>query len=619
MLRYTHKLWLILPVLLGLLMTSGAYAAPASQRDADTPVFIYFFWGEGCPHCAQAKPFLEELTDRYPQVEVLSFEVYNSKENQELFGEFAASQGFEPRYVPTFFIGDQHWEGFSDLLRGELERAVSSCAEKGCPDAGAGIVPGHDETASPVKQPGAPEAVSPGATITLFWGDAGCADCVATQTHHATQSGFAQFGGDSGAEALTYLRTLEAEHEEVELKVYEVWASSTNGPRFKEMAQAYGFTARGIPTIFIGEKAWEGFYDAIAEEIEAYLEECLEVGCPDPMGESAALEMTPVAPTPDPTEEPTDDDATDQRPAPVTEAEPPAVPPASAAITLPILGTVDLGGQSLWVSTAIISFVDGFNPCSLWVLSVLIALSLRSGSRKRVFIIGLIYLTVTSLVYVLFIAGVFTFLTVVSFLGWIQVAVSLIALAFAAINIKDYFWYKEGVSLTISDEKKPGIYKRMRQVMNTGDSFWGLVTASAALGAGVSFVEFACTAGFPVIWSNLVASQGVAPITFVLLLALYMLIYLLDELAIFGTAVVTLKASRLEEKHGRILKLVGGILMLMLAVVMLVDPALMNDIGSSLLIFGGALLAAFVVLVIHRRLLPKLGVYIGSELKPQSE
>ncbi len=608
---------LLLCAVLALLIASGAQAAPRTQSEA--PIFVYFFWGEGCPHCADAKPFLEILEDGYPQVEVVSLEVYHNEENRALFTELAASQGFEPRYVPTFFIGDQHWEGFSDMLRGELERAVSSCVEKGCPDAGAGIVPGHDEAASPAEQPGAPAADSPGTTIILFWGDAGCADCVATQTHHATQSGFSQFGGDSGAEALTYLRALEAQHEEVELEVYEVWVSSTNGPRFKETAQAYGFEARGIPTIFLGEKYWEGFYDTIAEEIESYLADCLEVGCPGPVVESATPQVTPVAPTPDHTEEPAVEKTTDPGPAPAAEVEKPAEPPASAAITLPILGTVDLGGQSLWVSTAIISFVDGFNPCSLWVLSVLIALSLRSGSRQRVFLIGLIYLTVTSLVYVLFIAGVFTFLTIVSFLGWIQVAVSILALAFAATNIKDYFWYKEGVSLTISDERKPGIYKRIRKVMNAGDSFWGLATASAALAAGVSLVEFACTAGFPVIWSNLVASQGVIPLTFVLLLALYMLIYLLDELAIFGTAVVTLKASRLEEKQGRVLKLVGGTLMLMLAVVMLIDPALMNDMGSSLLIFGGALVGALVVLIVHRRLLPKLGIYIGSELKPTSE
>jgi len=262
--------------------------------------------------------------------------------------------------------------------------------------------------------------------------------------------------------------------------------------------------------------------------------------------------------------------------------------------------------------------VDGFNPCSLWVLSILMALTLHTGSRKKVLIIGLVFITVTAAIYVLFIAGLFTVLTFVSFLGWIQVMVALVALFFALVNIKDYFWYKEGLSFTIADEKKPGIFKRMRDVMNAGDSLWGLVSGTVVLAAGVSFVEFSCTAGFPVLWTNLLTAHGVTAGTFGLLLLLYMVIYQIDELAIFLIGVVTLKASRLEEKHGRILKLVGGMLMLTLAVVMIVEPAFMTNLGNSLLIFANAFGLAAIVLFVHRIILPRLGVYVGTEMTPKS-
>src|SRR5690606_19557531 len=121
-------------------------------------------------------------------------------------------------------------------------------------------------------------------------------------------------------------------------------------------------------------------------------------------------------------------------------------------------------------STALIAFVDGFNPCSLWALSVLLALTIHTGSRKKIFLVGIVFLTVTSLIYMLFITGLFTMLTVVSFIGWIQAVVALMALFFAVVNIKDYFWYKQGISFTIADSKKPGIYQRMRRVMDAGDS-----------------------------------------------------------------------------------------------------------------------------------------------------
>lgn len=444
--------------------------APAQEAVAQSggPTIIYFFWGDGCPHCAAAKPFLAQLTQKYPGVQIRDFEVWDHPENREPFIRMAAKFGFEPSAVPTIFIGERYWVGYAEKPIGqEIEAYVASCALSGCPDAGAGV-PGlaPATTSKPVVPTLAAPTAVPGAT-----------------------------------------------------------------------------TNRALPQ----------------------------------------------------------------------PADPPAAPAAGSTLVLPLIGPVDLATQSLAISTAIIAFVDGFNPCSLWVLSVLLALTLHTGSRKKVFIIGLIFLTVTSLVYVLFIAGLFTMFTVISFVGWIRVIVALVALFFGAVNIKDYFWYKEGISFTIADEKKPGLYRSMRRVLNAGESMPALIGATVVMSAGASLVEFSCTAGFPVLWTNLLAAQGVAALTFVALLILYMLIYQIDELGIFLAAVFSLRASKLEEKHGRILKLIGGALMLTLAAVMLIDPNLMSDIGSALLVFAIAFAAALLILLVHRMILPRLGIYIGSE------
>lgn len=432
-------------------------------------IYIYFFWGDGCPHCAEAKPFLAGLAQRFPRVQIRDFEVWYHPENRDPFIRMAAKFGFEPSGVPTIFIGDRYWVGYArDPIGKEIEAYVGTCLLSGCPDAGAGI-----------------------------------------------------------------------------------------------------FSAAAPPT-------------------------------PVPAVAQAPAEAAPAAPAaPDPA-------AAAPNPSP-------AAPARSSTLTLPLIGPVDLATQSLALSTAIIAFVDGFNPCSLWVLSVLLALTLHTGSRKKVLIIGLVFLTVTSLVYVLFIAGLFTMFTIVSFAPWIRAVVALLALFFAAVNIKDYFWYKEGISFTISDEKKPGLYRSMRRVLNAGESMPALIGATVAMSAGASLVEFSCTAGFPVLWTNLLASQGVAVLTFVALLVLYMVIYQVDELAIFLTAVFSLRASKLEEKHGRILKLIGGTLMLTLAAVMLINPNLMSSVGSALLIFVIAFGAAALILLVHRTILPQFGVHIGTE------
>jgi glutaredoxin len=438
----------------------------------------------------------------------------------------------------------------------------------------------------------APKQISPTqinniVTIYLFWGD-GCPHCAA---------------------AKPFLEEIARQYPNVTLRPYEVWYNESNQALMWQMTTAYGFKPSGVPTIFIGDHHWVGYSQIVQDEIAAAVAECSQFGCRD-----AGLGIIPALPTP------TQIPAT-QMPMDAGGSGSAQIPPASklgatGILSIPLIGAVDLTAQSLTVSTLLIAFVDGFNPCSLWVLSILLALTLHTGSRKKVFLVGIVFLTVTSLIYMLFILGLFTMFTVISFVGWIQVVVALAALFFAAVNIKDYLWYKEGISFTIADEKKPGIYKGIRRIMDAGDSTWALIGATIVLSAGVSLVEFSCTAGFPVLWTNLLITQEAATLTFGALLLLYMLIYQIDELGIFLAAVFTLKAGKLEEKYGRILKLIGGMLMFTLAVVMLVNPAWMNQINTSLIVFLIAFGLTALALALHRYILPRFGIYLGSEFAP---
>ncbi|MFW6282899.1 MAG: hypothetical protein ACOC1P_02490, partial [Minisyncoccales bacterium] len=85
------------------------------------------------------------------------------------------------------------------------------------------------------------------------------------------------------------------------------------------------------------------------------------------------------------------------------------------------------------------------------------------------------------------------------------------------------------------------------------------------------------------------------------------------EMAVVLITTWTLKAGKFEEKHGRMLKLIGGIIMLSLATVMLVNPDLMNDIGNSLLIFGGSIILSFVIVFVHRTFFSQLGTEFKGE------
>jgi MFS family permease len=262
-------------------------------------------------------------------------------------------------------------------------------------------------------------------------------------------------------------------------------------------------------------------------------------------------------------------------------------------------GAVNLAERSMLSATLLIAFVDGFNPCSIWVLTVLLAMIISSRSRIRIAAVGLTFLVVTAAIYGLFITGLFNALQISQHLGWLQVAVALLALTVGLVNIKDYFAYKIGLSFTIPERFKPRIYQSGRAIREDRPLIFTLAI-TALLATGVAVVELPCTAGFPVIWTSLLTETGVGHTVFAWLLALYLLVYLSIEIGILIIVLVTLRANRVQEQHGRILKLFGGMIMIALALILLIEPAIMESLTGSLLVIGSAILLSLLILVVHR-------------------
>lgn len=270
-----------------------------------------------------------------------------------------------------------------------------------------------------------------------------------------------------------------------------------------------------------------------------------------------------------------------------------------ASVEVPFVGVVDVGHQPLILSTLLIGFVDGFNPCSLWVLSILLALVLRTGSRRRVLAVGATFLIITAMLYGLYIVGLYGVLSFVAYSSWVRLGMAVVALTFGIVNLRDYFGGR-GFSLAIPEDKKPGLYQRMRSVARIDNSLPSALLGTTVLAVGVSIIETPCTAGYPLLWANLLAGQGVGLATAALLFGLYMLVFLADEFLVFGFAVVAMRVTKLDERHGRALKLVSGAVMVTLAAVLVFAPNTMETVGGALGVFVGAGLLGVVLAGVER-------------------
>lgn len=109
-----------------------------SAENVDSTVVIYWFWGDGCPHCADQKPFMKELAQR-EEVAVVALEVYNSEANRKRLQEFANAYEISNVGVPMTFVGDEYWVGWAEEVKGAIESKVAGCLNASCPSPTANV------------------------------------------------------------------------------------------------------------------------------------------------------------------------------------------------------------------------------------------------------------------------------------------------------------------------------------------------------------------------------------------------------------------------------------------------------------------------------------------------
>lgn len=119
-----------------LALLSGIVIPEISKAQDSNKIYISFFYGDGCPHCAKEGLFLEKLENDYPNVEVKRFEVSNNRENVELMSKTAKELGINVTGVPLTIIGREAISGyFNDATTGtRIHRIVREHSVIGCVD-----------------------------------------------------------------------------------------------------------------------------------------------------------------------------------------------------------------------------------------------------------------------------------------------------------------------------------------------------------------------------------------------------------------------------------------------------------------------------------------------------
>lgn len=370
-------------------------------------------------------------------------------------------------------------------------------------------------------------------TLYLFHGD-GCPHC---------------------AEELKYLETIEGKYENFKIVKYEVWYDKNNANLLKQVESAFKITRSGVPTNVIGNTVISGYGTSTGSKIERAIEYYRKNEYTDVVAQikdgTYKEETKPV------------DDGFEEEEKIVEKA---------VTIDVPLFGKVNLKKVSLMTAAVIIGLVDGFNPCAMWILLFLISILIGMKNRKRMWVLGLTFLITSALVYMFIMLSWITVAVKMTTIVWIRDIIAIIALIGGLINLNSYIKTRKETGCDVVDDKKRKKIITKIKKFTSEKSFILALLGVIGLAISVNLVELACSAGLPIVFTELIILNGVGKGMRFVYTLVYIFFFLIDDLIVFFIAMFTMKVAGISTKYNKYSHLIGGIIMLLVGLLLIFKP-----------------------------------------------
>ena len=391
--------------------------------------------------------------------------------------------------------------------------------------------------------------------IHLFYGN-GCPHCAAEE----------EFLSD-------YLK----DRTDVKLYKYEVWYDSHNQELLSKVQKEMGTTNKnGVPFTVIGKKTIVGYADGVTDEqIKDAINYYLNNDYRDYAGEiTGKVKKTEVKEDTTKDESKTEDKkenkiekADDTKDSDQTDEN----------VTVPVLGKINAKKVSLPILAVVLGFVDGFNPCAMWILIFLITMLFNMKDRKKMWILGLTFILTSGIVYLMFMLAWLNLATFISKIAFIRLLIAVIALVVGLINVYKYIdslkKIDEGCDVVDKKDRK----KIMEKIISITHEkkFIIALLGIMVLAASVNIIELMCSIGIPLLFTQILAMNNLSTFNYMIYMFIYIFFFLIDDIVIFVISMVTLKVTGLSTKYTKYSHLVGGIIMLIIGLLLIIKPELL--------------------------------------------
>lgn len=364
----------------------------------------------------------------------------------------------------------------------------------------------------------------------LFYGD-GCPHCKALEI---------------------YLNEIRADYPNLSIHYYETWYNKKHAKKLNELGDLLDINIRGVPFTVIGGRTFSGYSKGITDiEIKSAIEyySLEENKCNDVVGNFLGV-----------TKENKDlKDCYE-----IKEKQ-------NFKINIPFIGMVNTKDLSLPIISILLGILDGFNPCAMWILLFLITTLLNLKDKKRMWLLGLTFLVTSAVIYLLFMISWLNLTQYIGGIFYVRLTISLVALIGGIINLKNYFNAKSDGCHVVKKEKRNKIFKKIKKFTSEKSlilSLLGIIT----LAISVNFIELVCSAGLPVIFTQVLAMNNLGNIEYFIYIFLYILFFLIDDIIVFVIAMKTLTITGISTKYGKYSHLIGGIIMIFIGILLIFKP-----------------------------------------------
>lgn len=381
---------------------------------------------------------------------------------------------------------------------------------------------------SPLKSNAANNVIN----MYLFYGD-GCPHCAALEVA---------------------LEEIQDEYPNLKIHRYEVWKNFGNSASMGRAATLLDTKASGVPFTVIGTKSFSGYSETSTKgEIEYVIKLYSNVeSYKDPVGEMLGVVSESGTLT-------YEEIAAENK------------SKYNYVIDIPFIGPTESKNLSLPIISIAMGTIDGFNPCAMWVLLFLISVLIGMKDKKRMWILGSSFLVTSAVTYLAFMLAWLNLAIFIGAIWWVKLLIAIVALVGGYLNLRAFARTKENGCEVVDEKKRKKIFAKIK-AFTSEKSFPIAMLGIITLAISVNFIELTCSAGLPVVFTNILALNNLSSIEYSFYIFLYILFFLIDDLIVFFIAMKSLKLTGISTKYGKYSHLIGGAIMVIIGILMIFKP-----------------------------------------------